>query len=324
MVLLRAMNGSQNDEHDRAGDDGADAARDAGTLQEDRLSWEEPAKVEAGEGEAGAVEAASPASGMAVLSFLLSGASVGGCCLIGALTMTVDMIFGLGLMVTPLLAVVGVVLGVAALRRIRRSPVPLTGRPLAIAGLFVGIIAVILQGAVLFGAVLPLRAMQLELVPVADRLVQSVYQQDLDAASRSLAAASAETLRDGPGRLAAFDAAMQQAVGTPVGAELQLRDVAAGRRLIQAARARGASFDPAVLTPEGMAASMPRPLQLIGADGRKATMIVFLDDEALDDQSVVRVVDLLLVVSEADWRAQTLLADGPAAAVARGLGLALD
>jgi hypothetical protein len=328
MVLWLAMNGSQHQQDGSHADTrGSGFDRDQAVVprrpEEDRPDHTAQAKVDAGWRDDAPV---APASGMAVLSALLSLGSVGGCCLVGALTMWVDMIFGLGLAVTPLLALLGVLLGGAALWRIRRAPVPLRGRPLAIAGLFVGIIALVLQGAVLFGAVLPLRAMQLELVPVAGQLVQRMHENDPDAAHRLLADSAAAALRDDPALMARFDAAVQRAVGQPSGASLQLRDIAAGRRLIQLAQQRGVAFDPATLTPAGDAASgapMPRPVQLVGADGARATLVVFLDDAALDDRSQVRVLDMLLVVSEADWTAQPLLPDGPAAAMARGLGLAV-
>lgn len=264
-----------------------------------------------------------PASGMAVLSLLCTMVSVGSCCVSVGLATLVDQMFGLGVLVAPAAAIVGVVLGFGALVRIKRSSVPLLGRPLAIAGMFIGIIALILQGAIVFGAVLPLRAMQQELVPVADFLAQHTHNRDLSRAKGVLAESSFQALEAQPERFEAFAAAMEQAVGTPRGADLQLSDLLAGRRLVEGAQLRGVTLDASVMQPTAGAAPMPRPVQLVGDQGR-ATLIVFLDEEALEQRERVLVLDVLLVVSEESWTAATLLEDGPAAAVARGLGLQID
>ncbi|MGP1346627.1 MAG: hypothetical protein ACTS3F_08165 [Phycisphaerales bacterium] len=301
----------------------SDTSDDAGTNgSADGLDALGSSAPGAGEGEGEGGSGGSPASGLAVISVLCGLGSFGACCVSGGLAYFVDQMFGLGMVAAPALGLLAIVIGVAAVIRIRRSREPMLGKPMAMAGILIGLIGVILQGAVVVGALLPFRAIQTEVVPVARFVVMQAHAGDVQRAKGALSEETFEVLGGDPSRVAMFGRAIESAVGVPSGASLEIGDLLAGRRLIEIAGERGVTIDPASITPSGGAAPMPRPVKVVGDRGR-ATMIVFLDEVALETSKQVLALDALLVVSEEDWIGATLLPDGPGAAMARALGMTL-
>ncbi|HBS29263.1 MAG TPA: hypothetical protein DEB06_07385, partial [Phycisphaerales bacterium] len=150
-------------------------------------------------------------SGAAAMSAGLAGLSVAGCLVVGALSVIVSPTVLGAVIVLPVLGLTGAGLGAAGLRAIRRSGGTLTGRPLAIIGLFVGIISAVVQGSMGGSMVATYLTMRSTLAPAAQRVLSAMSARDDALVRTMLAPATASALSDG--RIEAFIGAFERECG---------------------------------------------------------------------------------------------------------------
>lgn len=211
----------------------------------------------------------------------------------------------------PVLGVLGMILGVIALRRIARSEGRVVGRPLAVAGLLLGGVLTVLLGAASAGAVIGFAPVRKALCPAVDAFAGSIAQGDLVAARRVLAADASGAAGDE--RLIALVSEPERALGPWKQARFDVGVVIeSGRRMRALAGAAPGRSASGPGTQE-----WPKPIALEFERGR-AMAYVYVDDNGLA-RGHVAIRDVLVLMP--DGTARALLPDGPAATTGRWLGL---
>lgn len=211
----------------------------------------------------------------------------------------------------PLLGIVGIVLGALALRQIGRSEGRLGGRPLALIGVFLGIMSATLQGAVTIGALARYMPIQQQVAPALQMMARQAVAGDMTAARVALAENTGAVVDDA--RLEWFFKGLEAKHGELQRVVFGIRTLGTSREtLLRAMRAN----PPTAAAPT----QTPTPLEMHYKRG-VATVYVTFDEQALS-QNAVRILDLLVV--DKDNAARALLPDGPGATLGRWLGLTLD
>jgi len=248
---------------------------------------------------------AAISAGLAVLS-------LAGCLVVGVLSMVVSPVFFAAMVGLPALGLGAVALGALGLRQVRLGGGRVVGRPLAAAGVLLGLLSAVVQGSMGGSALATYLSMRSTLAPAAERVLVALSADDLSAARGMLAPATAQALSDMRAR--SFIGAVEAACGEPPRAEFDHRVVTEVFRRVR--QSGGAAQGPA---PGG---DPMKPVRIAGPRG-SALAWVSLDQDALK-AGQVRLLDAVVLLSGADGdRAVTLLPDGPGAVLARYLGLPL-
>lgn len=206
----------------------------------------------------------------------------------------------------PLVSLAGVLLCVAALRAITRGRGTLVGRPIAIAGILIGGLSAVLQGAAAFGALASVSSIKTDLVPVAEAFVLAYERGDRTACRASLGDAVSAHLDDA--RLDEFFRTLHDRFGTARGAAFGL-----GEFLRAAARLRQATAN---VAPGATIIENPRPIEFRFDRGNAIGWII-PDDATMQSRRAVAIGDILIFLP--DDSVLTLRAEGPAASLARRL-----
>jgi hypothetical protein len=211
----------------------------------------------------------------------------------------------------PLLGIVGIVLGGLALRQIGKSEGRIGGRPLALIGLFLGIMSATLQGAVTIGALARYMPIQSQVAPALQMMAQKAAAGDMAASRVALAESAGNVVDDG--RLGWYFKGLEAKHGELQRVVFGIKTLGTSREtLLRAMRA-----NPPTATPP---AQTPTPLEMHFKRG-VTTVYVWFDEQALS-QNAVRILDVLVI--DKDNAARALLPDGPGATLGRWLGLTLD
>lgn len=214
-------------------------------------------------------------------------------------------------LVLPVIAFGGAVMGGLALRKIRRSGGMIGGRPLATIGLFVGLGSGVLQTAFLVSAMATVWPIRTVLAPATGEFLMHLGSGQFDAARPRLDQAARTALDDKA--LKRFIQTLEQACGPFQSANFGLDVFIESRRRLQEAAARGVV--PGAATP----ANVPKPVGLTFANTR-AVAYVFVDQQAIQ-RGTVLMTDILVLLP--DGRAVALGSGGEAAQAAQALGIAL-
>lgn len=218
-------------------------------------------------------------------------------------------------LVLPAVGLAAAVLGWIGLRSVGRSGGMVVGRPLAMAGLFLGLISAVIQGSVVLGALRTVQDVRNTLVPHADRFVRDVQRGAMGEARDQLSVGANSALTDEA--LALFARRMEEAGGVFAGADLRIVTM-----LNMAAEFRKRAAETAQRTGDSVALGADaRPVQLEFASGT-ALAYFFLDEDALG-QREVKFTDAL-VLMPGDGGAVVLLAQGPASRLARAIGIVVE
>jgi len=227
------------------------------------------------------------------------------------------------ILLLPALSLIGAISGVVGLRQIGKSPGVYIGRGLALLGLFIGLPAMILQGAAVGGVVATITPVQTRIVPVVTALSDAAQRGDRAGAAKLLSPGTVATTGDeGCER---FFADLSSRYGPPGGVRFGLDVFMENFRRVR--RATGAA-PPFAGTPAGAAPAatpaqgptnveFPKPVALTHG-GAMVLLYVFTDPDALTRDSVI-VMDLLAIGP--DGVATTLLPDGPGLAMGKWLGV---
>lgn len=249
---------------------------------------------------------------LATASMILSLASVGGCVAAGIVGSLVSPAALVAVLVLPLPALLGAILGALALRSIRNSQGAVGGRTMAIIGLFVGLIAAVLQGAVAGSAFATYWPVKQTVAPVVEEFATAIQSGDLASARTRLSPSASQVVTDE--RLYGLLAPSVRRYGTFRGATFGL-DVFV--ESFKAVREAAANAQAAGQASGGGPGDLPKPIGLSFANGR-VIAYVFVDQGALS-QRRVEILDML--VTPRGLEATTLLPDGPAVQAARSLGV---
>lgn len=249
----------------------------------------------------------------AAASAALAVVSLAGCAVVGLLSMLVSPVYFAGVVLLPLLGIGAVILGAIGLRQVRRNPGLVVGRPLAAAGILLGLLSAVVQGSMGGSALATYMSMRSTLAPAAERVFTALSRGDIAGARGLLAPATASSLSDE--RMRSFIGAVQGACGEVQRAEFDYRVVTEVAQRVK--RSGSAAQGPA---PGG---DPMKPVRLVGTRA-EALAWVTLDESALRSGQV-RLLDAVVLLPEAHGGgAVALLPDGPGAVLARYLGLKPD
>ncbi len=249
---------------------------------------------------------------MALGSFLCSLGSVGVCLLAGIISAVVDPRAAGAVLVLPLISLSGAIMGGVALLRIERSGGRLGGRTAALIGLFLGLVATIIQGAVAGGALAAYFPVKRHIVPTMERAMRSAATGDMTATRALLGPASGTELADE--RLSRFFLAMEDRLGPWTAARFDIGVLVDAAREARAGAARAGGAAP----PTG---ELPKPVVLVFARG-EALAFLYPDQAALGKRQV-RIADALIILphdASAIPDAVSLMPAGQAAALGKWLG----
>ncbi len=244
----------------------------------------------------------------AILAFAFSLMSLAiclGATLVGAFVTPAALVVILGL---PLLGLAAAVLGAAAASSIKRSPLPIGGRRLAVFALFVGLGSAIIQGSFAVSAVASFWSIKTVLAPRIEPLFEQGVNAD-DAGPMRAALSQGAGVRAPDGRVASFFGALEGELGA-------FEQAGVGVDIFFDLRSRVGAAPPTQAQPP---LNQPKPLGLTFANQR-VTSYFFLDQDALSRGDVV--VDDILVFL-ADGRALALTTGGDAEKLATFLGTQL-
>lgn len=233
--------------------------------------------------------------------------SVGVCLIAAALAVIVDPIAGAVILVLPLVSAAGAVCSFVALRRIERAGGRLEGRPLAVAGLIVGFLAMILQGGVAAGALVTAASVRKHIVPLARSVVLAGARGDMTALRAALAPDASADLDDGT--ISRFFAELHRRHGPPRDAEFGLHVMLRAARELRRAASSAA---PAQTITEN-----PKPVELV-FDGARLLAFIIPDEQVLQAHGRAAVADMIVLLP--DGGVLTLRSNGPATALARRVG----
>lgn len=257
------------------------------------------------EAEAGLGGEASQAqlSLLAAGSFVMAlAALIGGC---GSLALSVTVAPGAaaGVLAAPVIGLVAVVLGFLSLRQIERARGVVVGRPLGIAGLFLGILAAAVLGFMAMAALLTLSGSK-ALAPVAAELVVSI-QEGRPARAREILSQLANDDLSAE-RLGAVGGAVRTNLGLVTGSDAGFDLIYESRRVV--ARSPGQA--------SVSQSDMPRPVWLVFND-KRALAYVFVNQAAVQGKQIR--IDDMLVFRDVN-KVIALRAFGPGQALAAGMG----
>jgi hypothetical protein len=267
--------------------------------------------TEGGEGELPAANAGPGvvvrASGLALWGAMLSVGSVAGCVVSVVLTLTVSPVAATAVLALPVVSFLGAGVSAMGLRVVARSGGSLAGRPIAIAGLLIGLVAGVLQGAAALSALGTMWAVRRDLVPVVEAMVLAHGRGDRSAFRAALGETVSRHLSDD--RVDWFFEELSVRVGEPRGARFDLGVMARA-----AVRLRGATAGAGGWT---TVIENPKPIELV-TDRGAVPAFVMPDDEAMRVKHRVAVGDVLVMLPGDE--VLTLRSEGPAAALAMRLG----
>lgn len=245
---------------------------------------------------------------LAFASGIASIASVGACLIAAIVALTVSPSAALVVLILPIVAFGGAIMGLVALGRIRRSGGRLGGRPLATMGLFVGLGAGVLQSAFTISALVTIWPVRSVLAPEVDRFMQRVSIGELDRAREQLAESVRPSISDA--QLLGFGRVLESRIGEYQNANFGIDVFIESRTRVRSLLTSSAS--PGAPSPT----NAPRPIGLKFADTR-AIGYVFVDQDALRGGRVL-LEDILVLLP--DDRAVILRADADASLTAAMLG----
>lgn len=245
----------------------------------------------------------------AAVSAALAVLSLAGCLVVGVLSLAVSPVYFAGMVALPALGIAAVILGAIGLRQVRRGGGLVAGRPLAAAGVLLGLLSAVVQGSMGGSALATYLSMRSTLAPAAERALRALSADDLTNARALLAPATDSALTDERAR--AFIGAVEGACGEVQRVEFDHRVVT---EVFERVRAGGAASQGPAPAGDPM-----KPVRVVGAKA-SALAWVALDDAALKSGQV-RLLDAVVLLP--DGRAVTLLPEGPGAVLARYLGLTL-
>lgn len=237
--------------------------------------------------------------------------SLGVCVVASVLAYTVSPEAAVVVLVLPVLAFGGAIMGGLALRMIRRSGGAIGGRPLATIGLFVGLASGVLQTAFLVSAMATIWPIKTALAPATDVFLSNLGSGQFDVARPQLDMAARTGLDDTALKL--FIQTLEQECGPYQYANFGIDIFVDSRRRLQEAAERGAVPGAAIPT------NTPKPVGLKFANTR-AIAYVFVDQDAIK-RGTVLVSDMLVLLP--DGRGVTLMSGGDAAQTALALGIPL-
>lgn len=241
---------------------------------------------------------------MALISVVLAVSSAAICVLTTLLAAFVNAQLAIIAAFLPILGIGAAVTGWLALRRIAASSGALSGRPLALLGLFVGLLTTVLQGSFVIGAMINFSAMRVHLVPSMETFFEAAEARDVNKI-RTLLSTDAGSISDE--RILAFARAVRSEQGQVASVDFSVGTMIRGRQKL---------MDLAGQTSGNPPADRPHPVEI---HGRRMTLAwVFLDQDAVNAASV-RINDLLILGDSGT--ALTLRKDGPAAQLATYFGL---
>ncbi len=251
-------------------------------------------------------------SAMALWSFLIAIASVGACLLAAIVSVVVDLRAAATVLVLPLFSLAGAVMGGIALLRIERSGGRLGGRRAALIGLFLGLIATIIQGATAGGALAAYFPVKRHIAPTMESALRAAAAGDLTTASALLG--TGPGTGTGEERISRFLLAIEDRLGPWVEVRFDIGVLAEAAREVRLGAARAS----AAAQPGG---DLPKPVVLVHARG--AALAFLYPDQAALGRRQVRIVDALVILphdASAAPDAVALSRDGPAAALGKWLG----
>lgn len=236
------------------------------------------------------------------------------------------------ILILPLLSLAGAITSVVGLRQIGRSRGAFVGRGLALVGLFVGLPAMILQGAAVGGGIATVTPVQTRIVPVITALNDAAQRGDRAGAARLLSGGTATIIGDAGAET--FFADLTSRYGPPGGVRFGLDVFLENFRRVRRATGAAPPFagTPAGATPASPAPATPAPATpaqgpanvefpkpvALSQGGSMVLLYVFTDPDALKSD-IVLVMDLLAIGP--DGVATTLLPDGPGVAMGKWLGV---
>lgn len=242
-------------------------------------------------------------SGAAVLAVLLAVASLLGCAVTLPLSLMVNPSVAVGIFVTFACGLIAAVLGFVSLRRIGRSGGALGGRPVAVLGLFVGLLSAVTQGSIILGAAGLYYSSRNALAPAASRLARALGEDDAPMARLQLEESTARAIDDD--RISWVGDALTTELGAFQRASFDL-DIFTEMLTVMSTAPDGTSLRKLA----------PRVIRL-EYDAGPIMTLTFLDEKQLK-QNRVRFTDVLFILP--DDRAATLMPDGIARQAARLLG----
>ncbi|MEO1128277.1 MAG: DUF4190 domain-containing protein [Planctomycetota bacterium] len=243
-------------------------------------------------------------SGLGLLSLLCALISIGACAVAALLAMVLDPLAAGAIAVLPLFGIAAIILGGIALAKTPGDGIRRTRGP-AGAGLILGIIATVLQGSAVAGALLRFFPVKNLIAPIVQEMAFDVEAGRTEEARDQLA----EYVRSNvpPERIEAFFDVAAQAVGTFDRTEVTLFGT-----FVRSSRAfrdaPGGTAPPPHIT--------PFPVELVGDSGRTLLWIM-LDDAALEKEQVL-VTDMILLLP--NDRCAVLLPEAQLAQLAAAVG----
>ncbi|MCA9309985.1 MAG: hypothetical protein KDA21_02205, partial [Phycisphaerales bacterium] len=197
------------------------------------------------------------------------------------------------------LGLAAAILAWMGLRQIASSQGRLAGRPLALLGLFLGLLTAVLQGAAVIGALMNFSALKVHLIPAVETFLAASEVGDYPKA-RGLLSAEASGISDD--RLAFFHANLTRHEG-------DIREVDASIQTV----IRGIEAMRDLQVPANTPAPDARPLPLDLMGNQLTLAYIFVNQDAVNSNAVL--LDDIMIL-RADGTALTLREDGPAATMA--------
>ena len=199
----------------------------------------------------------------------------------------------------PILGLGAAVAGWLGLRQIAASSGALAGRPLALLGLFVGLLTAVLQGAAVIGALMNFSALKVHLTPAVENFLEASAVGDYPRA-RTLLSSEAAGISDE--RLGFFMNGLHAHEGQVATVQASIGTVIRGIETLRGMQVR------ADMTPPD---ARPLPVDLVGNGSSLA--YIFVNQGAVNSNAVL--LDDILIL-RADGTSLTLREDGPAAEMA--------
>lgn len=253
------------------------------------------------------VNAGQRVSGLALWGSLLSVGSVAVCVVAAVLTVLISPMAAAVVLGLPLVSALGAGLSLLALRQIVRSGGMIAGKPIALVGLFVGLMAMILQGAMALSAIGSAWAVRSDLVPAVEGFMLAHARGDRTAMRAALGETVSRHVDDA--RVDWFFAHLRGEFGETRSVRFDFGVMMRATTQLQQAAAS---------VPAGKTViENPKPVEVV-FDRGVALAFVIPDDEAMRQQNRVALGDMLVMWP--DGSVLTLRLDGPATALANRFG----
>lgn len=211
--------------------------------------------------------------------------------------------------------VLAAALGGVSLGVIRNARGRLSGRPAAIAAIFIGIFITVVQAALVIGALQSYTFWTNTMAPAAERFVLAAASGDTSLARAALTNDASNDLTDD--RLAAFNAAVAAEIGAPTAVAADVEDLFDAFTRVYGSSGgayRGQQAGP------GLSSTTPAPFVITGPGGTLLCWVLF-DSDSLDNPPP-RVADILVALP--DERGFTLRDAGPAADLAAAMNITIE